>query len=161
MSVSIRRALVSVAVVGGAVLGLLGAAAPAMAADAVTPTITLDVTVNPKLGPTIVDGKGLTLYMFTPDRYNVSNCEGPCLNVWPPMMLSSGQTLNNVVLQGGLRRSKLGVAMRFDGSRQLTYNGWALYWWVQDKVPGDIKGQWVNNIWFTMTPTGAPNSDRV
>ena len=74
-------------------------------------------------------------------------------------MLGKGETLANVELSGGLRRSKLGVALRFDGTQQVTYNGWPLYYWVQDKVPGDVKGQYVNNTWFVMDPTGAPNSD--
>ena len=156
MPISLRRALVSVAL---STMAVVGVAAPVHAADAPKATISLDVKSVGKFGPIITDSKGLTLYMFTPDRPNVSNCEGPCLNVWPPVMLGKGETLANVELSGGLRRSKLGVALRFDGSQQVTYNGWPLYYWVQDKVPGDVKGQYVNNIWFVMDPTGAPNSD--
>ncbi len=157
MPTSIRRAAISLAICAAAAIGM---ASPVSAADAPKATFTLDVKAG-KLGNTIVDGKGMTLYMFVPDRLNVSNCEGGCLTAWPPMMLAAGETLDNVALEGGLRRSQLGVALRFDGSRQVTYAGRPLYWWFQDKVAGDVKGQWVNNIWFVMSTTGAPNSDRI
>jgi predicted lipoprotein with Yx(FWY)xxD motif len=166
MSLSLRRVAISAAISAAvAVTGIAGIAAPSMGQTTSTtapasPGISLDVRAVGKLGNVMVDGKGLTLYMFTPDRPNISNCEGQCLNVWPPVMLEKGQTLASVKLDGGLRRSKLGVAMRFDGSQQLTYNGWPLYYWVQDKVPGDVKGQWVQNIWFVLDHTGTPVSDR-
>ena len=142
----------------------VGVAGPSDAADTTAtdakPSITL-VVRDSKLGPIITDDKGMTLYMFTPDARNVSNCEGACLNVWPPVMLKSDETLSSVGVDGNLRRSKLGVAMRFDGSRQVTYNGFPLYWWVRDKTPGDITGQWVGNVWFVLNDAGTPNSVRI
>lgn len=142
----------------------VGVAGPSDAADATAtdakPSITL-VVRDSKLGPIITDDKGMTLYMFTPDARNVSNCEGACLNVWPPVMLKSDETLSSVGVDGNLRRSKLGVAMRFDGSRQVTYNGFPLYWWVRDKTPGDVTGQWVGNVWFVLNDAGTPNSARI
>ncbi len=113
------------------------------------------------LGPIIVDDKGLSIYMFTPDRPNVSVCEGQCLVAWPPIMLPKGSTLADVAIGPEMRRSLLGVAMREDGSRQVTYNGWALYYWFRDTKPGDVLGQWVNNIWFVLTAEGAPITTRV
>ncbi len=114
-----------------------------------------------KLGPILTDGAGMSLYMFTPDRRNVSNCEGACLAAWPPIMLKAGESLDDVVLEGNLRRSLLGIAMRFDGTRQVTYNGWPLYYWVRDRVAGDVTGQWVGNVWFVINGNGAPNSARI
>ena len=114
-----------------------------------------------KLGPILTDGTGMSLYMFTPDRRNVSNCEGPCLAAWPPVMLKDGEGLGDVVLEGNLRRSLLGVAMRFDGSRQVTYNGFPLYYWARDRAAGDVTGQWVNGIWFVLNADGVPNTARI
>ena len=71
-------------------------------------------------------------------------------------MLRAKETLQDVVVAKGLRRSLLGVAMRADGSRHVTYNGFPLYSWFLDKAAGDTKGQWVNNIWFVMNPEGSP-----
>jgi predicted lipoprotein with Yx(FWY)xxD motif len=129
------------------------------ASTAKKPSITLGVASS-KFGNIIVDEKGLSLYMFTPDARNVSNCEAACLTAWPPVMLGKDETLADVALSGGLRRSLLGVAMRENGSRHVTYNGWPLYYWFRDAKAGDTLGQWVNNIWFVMSADGAPNSAR-
>lgn len=147
----IRR--ISAALAVAAVASLTFAATPGFAADAPKPSIVLKMQSS-KLGEIMTDSSGNSLYLFTPDSRNVSVCEGQCLTAWPPVMLSPKDTLANVELQSGLRRSKLGVAMRADGSRQLTYNGWPLYYWFQDKAAGDVKGQWVNNIWFVLNAEG-------
>lgn len=165
MSRFIRRVLAPTLLLLTAASSLaVGVAGPSGAADTnasdVKPSITL-VVRDSKLGPIITDDKGMTLYMFTPDARNVSNCEGACLNVWPPVMLKTGETLGSVAVDGNLRRSRLGVAMRFDGSRQVTYNGFPLYWWVRDKTPGDVTGQWVGNVWFVLNDAGTPNSARI
>ena len=122
-------------------------------------SITIGVASS-KYGSIMVDDKGLSLYMSTRDARNVSVCEGQCLVTWPPIMLGKDETLANVELTGGLRRSLLGVAMRENGSRQVTYNGWPLYYWFRDAKAGDTLGQWVGNVWFVMSPDGAPISLR-
>ena len=120
-------------------------------------TLTIGQT---KFGNVLVDGDGLTLYMFTPDWRNVSLCEGQCRTVWPPVFLRKGEALADVVINKDLRRSQLGYALREDGSRQLTYNGWPLYYWFQDKAPGDVKGQFVQSVWFVMNGDGQPITPR-
>lgn len=143
----------------------IAASAPAGAQTATTtaPTTTVPTRKGPtiniadsRLGRILVDGEGLSLYMFTPDRRNVATCDGQCLQVWPPVVLTGTQTLDSVTLGSGLRRSQLGIAVRPDGTRQVTYNGWALYYWFRDAKPGDVLGQWVNNIWFVMSDDGFP-----
>ena len=129
-------------------------------APAKKPSITIGIASS-KLGNIMVDEKGLSLYMFTPDARNVSNCEAACLTAWPPIMLGKDDTLADVELTGGLRRSLLGVAMRENGSRHVTYNGWPLYYWFRDAKAGDVLGQWVGNVWFVLSPDGAPISTRV
>lgn len=153
----LTRRLVSLAV---AVVALGAVTSPTMAQTETKPSITLTVK-DSKLGPIIVDDKGMSLYMYTPDAYNVSVCEGGCLAAWPPVMLKAGETLDNVKLEGGLRRSQLGVAMRFDGSRHVTYAGWPLYYWIRDRAAGDVTGQWVGSVWFVLSPAGHPMSNRV
>lgn len=138
----------------------IGSFASAADVPAKKPAHTIAVK-DSKLGPILTDGTGMSLYMFTPDRRNVSNCEGGCLVAWPPIMLKAGESLDDVALEGNLRRSLLGVAMRFDGSRHVTYNGFPLYYWARDRVAGDINGQWVNNLWFVLNPVGDPNSARI
>ena len=139
------------------VVAIGAASAVASPAHAAESKKTLSLTIaSSKLGSIIVDGEGNTVYMFKPDARNVSICEGQCLNAWPPLMLAKGDSLANVGTSAGLRRSLLGVAMREDGSRQVTYDGRPLYWWFQDTKAGDLKGQWVNNAWWVMDDQGTP-----
>ena len=159
-----RKALVALALTTLSVPIMFGVAPSGAqtkeAAPAKKPSITIGVASS-KIGNILVDEKGLSLYMFTPDARNVSNCEAACLTAWPPVMLGKDDTLADVELTGGLRRSLLGVAMRENGSRHVTYNGWPLYYWFRDAKPGDVLGQWVGNVWFVMSPDGAPMSIRV
>lgn len=101
-------------------------------------------TVNDsKLGEILTDSKGMTLYIFTTDTKNVSNCYDECAKAWPPFLVQ-GQPQN---LNG-----KFGVITRRDNTRQLTYDGKALYYYVKDKKPGDTYGQNVENKWFVVNP---------
>ena len=138
----------------------VGSSAQAEEAKATKPVYNVTVR-DSKLGQILTDDAGMTLYMFTPDRRNVSNCEGGCLAAWPPFMLKTGESLNDVAVPDNLRRSQLGVAMRFDGSRQVTYGGWPLYYWARDKVAGDVTGQGVGGVWFVLNAVGTPTTTRL
>jgi predicted lipoprotein with Yx(FWY)xxD motif len=48
----------------------------------------------------------------------------------------------------------LGTTKRTDGSTQVTFNGWPLYYWANDKKPGDVTGENVQGVWFVITPAG-------
>jgi len=125
------------------------AAAPAgtpAAADAATLTLSV---VETSLGSILVDGKGMTLYMFTKDSANSSACTGPCLTAWPPL-------IGEPTAGTGVDDSKLGSFARADGSTQASYNGWPLYYWQEDTQPGDVKGQNVNAVWFVLDRDGDP-----
>ena len=41
---------------------------------------------------------------------------------------------------------------RDDGREQVTYNGLPLYYFANDKAPGDTKGQGVGGVWFVAAP---------
>jgi predicted lipoprotein with Yx(FWY)xxD motif len=101
------------------------------------------------LGKILVDGKGMTLYMFTKDSPGTSTCEGDCLVAWPPLKgtPTAGQ---------GVDKSLLGTTERSDGTVQATYNDWPLYYWQNDTAPGDTTGQNVNEVWFVLGPDGEP-----
>jgi hypothetical protein len=44
--------------------------------------------------------------------------------------------------------------MRSDGSSQVTYGGWPLYYYSGDAAPGDVNGQGVNGVWYVVSPDG-------
>ena len=102
-----------------------------------------------KLGSLLVDVDGRTLYLFTNDGPNVSNCTGGCAGQWPPLI-----TMGDPIVGDGLFMDRVGSITRQDGTTQATYNGWPLYYFVGDGQPGDINGQNLGQVWFAVTPEG-------
>jgi predicted lipoprotein with Yx(FWY)xxD motif len=106
----------------------------------------------------LIDGKGITVYMFVTDiRGHPSRCYDICAVQWPPVVLPPGVT--RPVVGTGIRPALLGTATRTDGSVQVTYNGWPLYLWPPDKAPGQATGQALTNaggLWYVLSPAGRP-----
>lgn len=110
------------------------------------------------LGTVLVNGEGLTLYLFVPDKHSgKSTCYGRCALAWPPLVLPTATT--EPLAGAGVNTSLLGTTDRSDGTVELTYNGWPLYTWVNDTEPGQATGQALNNdggLWYVLSPTGQP-----
>ncbi len=108
------------------------------------------------LGTILVDGQGLTLYMFVPDdQRGQSTCYHECASAWPPLRLPTGVT--TPVAAGRAEASLLGTTTRQDGGLQVTYNGWPLYTWAGDSGPGQATGQGLDNlggVWYVLSPKG-------
>jgi predicted lipoprotein with Yx(FWY)xxD motif len=76
---------------------------------------------------------------------------------WPPLLLTAGTT--RPIAGPGTRASLLATEPRTDGTTQLTYNGWPLYLWPPDRVPGKATGQALTNAggrWYVLDPGGKP-----
>lgn len=101
---------------------------------------------HPELGPVLVDGNGRVLYVFTPDEEGVSNCYGTCEENWPVL-----EATGEWIVGGGVTGS-LGVTVRNDGTRQVTYDGMPLYYFAGDQAPGEANGQGINGVWFVANP---------
>ncbi len=119
------------------------------AAVPVTGGAAVDIGQNDTLGSFLVDDKNMTLYLFTKDTPNTSNCYDKCATAWPPLL-----TTGDPVAGDGVDASKLGTTTRTDGAVQVTYNGWPLYYYEKDKAPGDVTGQDVGSVWFVISPAG-------
>ena len=104
---------------------------------------------NDTLGSFLVDDKGMTLYLFTKDTPNTTVCYEKCAVAWPPLL-----TTGDPVAGEGVDASLLGTTDRTDGTVQVTYNGWPLYYYEKDKAPGDVVGQDVGGVWFVVSATG-------
>lgn len=104
-------------------------------------------TADTDLGTILVDGEGMTLYLFTQDSPNTSVCFDECLAAWS--ILEGEPTAG-----AGADDSKLGSFEREDGTIQATYAGWPLYFFAQDKAPGDVTGQAVNEVWWVLDADG-------
>lgn len=111
--------------------------------------ITVNVVDNATYGKILVNSQGMTLYLYTKDTPNTSNCYDQCATNWPPLIVSGTPT-------GGadIDSAKLGTTKRTDGSMQVTYNGWPLYTYISDKAAGDTTGQNVGSVWFVVSPAG-------
>ena len=101
------------------------------------------------LGEILVDGEGMTLYLFDVDEPGESNCYDDCEVNWPPLVTDGEPTAADGVDEG-----LIGTAERDDGSTQVTYDGHPLYYWVGDEEPGDVAGQAVEDVWWVLNADG-------
>jgi len=120
----------AVAAVLGSGLAVAQAAEPAKVADTAK-------------GKTLVDAKGMTLYVFAKDEGGKSACNGPCATNWPPLMAAAE----------AMPMGSWTVIVRDDGGKQWAYKGKPLYTWTKDKKPGDITGDgFLNGAWTVAQP---------
>ncbi len=115
--------------------------------DMASGSVELGVSQTAELGEFLVDQEGMTLYMFTNDTPNTSNCSGDCLVNWPPLV-AEGEPM----VADGVDQSKLGTTTLADGREIVTYDGMPLYYFIGDTNPGDVNGQNVNGVWFVVAP---------
>lgn len=127
------------------------ASGSATAGVPVTGATTVRVSEVGTYGSALVDAEGRSLYLFTNDTQNggSSACTGNCLTNWPPLLATG-----DPVAGDGAEASMLGTITRDDGTTQVTYNGWPLYYYAQDTAPGDANGQGVGSVWYLVSPTG-------
>lgn len=130
------------------VAGSSGAPAPSAV---LKPPITSLKTSTTSLGDVVVDGGGMTLYMFTKDTQGATSsaCTGACLTAWPLTVADAAPALTSIT-------GTVGSIATADGRKQVTLNGWPLYYFAKDKAPGDVLGQGVNSVWYVLDKTGTP-----
>lgn len=126
------------------------AAAPTASAP-VSKAVTLQIAQNNTLGQIISDGDGRTLYLLTKDGKNTSNCYDKCEQSWPPVLPAGQPTLKDPI-----STALISTTVRKDGSVQLTYNGWPLYYYAKDSAPGDTNGQSIGKVWWVVSGEGNP-----
>ena len=111
----------------------------------------VEISSDGSLGSHLVDSDGMTLYLFTKDERNASNCSGGCADAWPPLLVDG-----DPVAGEGLDPERLVAIKRADGSSQVTYNGKPLYYYAADEKSGDVVGQDKGDVWFLVSPDGGP-----
>jgi predicted lipoprotein with Yx(FWY)xxD motif len=123
------------------IAGTPSAQAPAAAATVV-------VRQNMSLGPILTDASGRTLYQFLPEKGGKIVCTGACLTAWPAYLSSSAAGGPGVT-------GTVALTTRPEGSQQLTYNTWPLYYFSGDTGPDQTRGQGINGFggrWLVATP---------
>jgi predicted lipoprotein with Yx(FWY)xxD motif len=119
----------------------------------VTTKATIAVATNAKLGKILVDGSGMTVYLFVADTGTTSTCYTTCATFWPPVLTAGAAKAG-----AGAKASLLGTSTRTDGTTEVTYAGHPLYYFLQDKKPGDATGQAVNGfggLWWVISASGS------
>jgi predicted lipoprotein with Yx(FWY)xxD motif len=122
----------------------------------VTGEAAVNVTEAEGFGPILVNGEGMSLYVFMADTQDsgTSTCgdDDGCATEWPPLT-----TEGDPVAGEGVDATLLGTITRDDGSLQVTYNGWPLYLFEEDAAAGDTNGQGLEEfggLWFLVSPAG-------
>ena len=121
-------------------------APPSAAADA-----TIALATN-ALGEIIVDSEGKTLYAFTPDTEGESTCYDDCAAQWPPLLATDAAAIS---AGAGLDATKLSTVDRTDGTKQVKYGDWPLYYFAGDSAAGDANGQGLGTKWYVVDSAGA------
>jgi len=118
--------------------------------EAASGDASVDVATT-SLGEVLVGADGMTLYMFDPDAQGDPTCYDDCATAWPPLVAEGDPTVGE-----GLDDALVGTVERTDGSMQVTYNDWPLYYWQDDTAAGDVTGQAVGEKWWVVGTDGEP-----
>jgi predicted lipoprotein with Yx(FWY)xxD motif len=102
-------------------------------------------------GTVLTDGTGMTLYVFFEDADGRSACYDACADNWPPLL-----TEGEPIAEGTANQGLVGTTERDDGTMQVTYDGQPLYYYSGDSEPGEANGFGSGNVWYPVTPDGAP-----
>ena len=113
--------------------------------------VLVETKEHPDLRTILTDRSGRTQYLFTPDNRDVSNCADICALFWPPLL-----TVGDPTPGANVSADQLGTIERDDGSTQVTYNGWPLYYFAFDTMPGDTNGQDSQDAWYVVSTYGGP-----
>lgn len=92
----------------------------------------------------LVNTDAMSLYTFDKDTLNKSNCDAKCQEVWPLFEGANSGSEDIKVLAG---------------TDHLAYRKHPLYYFVNDKVPGDVLGNNVKEVWHLVhAPVGSTDS---
>lgn len=112
------------------------------------PDYTIMIATNQKLGNYLVDSDGMTLYYLEGESTSTIKCNGMCLSFWPAFDVKS------IVVPAGINPSDFQIFTRSDGTKQVSYEGKPLYYFVRDAHRGDIFGNDLKDpfgVWYAIT----------
>jgi predicted lipoprotein with Yx(FWY)xxD motif len=135
-----------------AALAAVGARGSTAARDSSTAKAHVVKTVENRMldQAVLVNVRGRTLYSLSAETRGRFICTTTsCLSLWTPLVVAHGTTPTGAKLLATIRRP--------DGRTQVTYRGRPLYTFVQDRGPGDVKGNGFKDVgvWHPASPTAA------
>ena len=123
-------------------------------AEQVAGGVTLGIDTLQGAGAYLTDGEGRALYLLEGEPSDSSTCYDACAEEWPPLIPETGSARpGGAAVQQGL----IGSIQRRDGRTQVTYGGHPLYYYHEDREPGqtsghDLTDQW--GEWYLVSPGG-------
>lgn len=116
---------------------------------------TIGVAYKPSIGIYLTNGTGFTLYFRATDTPNsgATTCNtSTCETNWPAFYAPS------LKLAPGLSSADFGTITPYNSTKIVTYNGYALFYWIRDTSAGDTLGQGVGHFYAATAPTLAPSA---
>ncbi len=126
----------------------------------------VQVNQDEKFGSYLADANGVPFYLFTADKQGQSGttatsaCEDKCATAWPPAIAGADKPAAGEKVGASL----LSSFDRKDGTKQITYNGWPLYFFSKDvpagaptahSTPPTGQGKTAfGGEWYLVTPDG-------
>jgi len=131
---------------GGSTTGSVTGGRQAMPASPSSGPATVLKTETTQVGQVLASSRGLTLYYYGEDKpgSGTSMCTGACATAWPPLA-APVKAPAGVHLPG-----PLGVITRPNGVKQVTLNGYPLYFYAGDKASGQATGNGIEGSWHVI-----------
>ena len=110
---------------------------------------------KPSIGVYLTNSSGFTLYYRstdTPNSGNTTCTSATCEHNWPLFYQAS---LN---LAPGLGSSQFSSITPYNSTKITTYNGYALFYWASDAMPGDTTGQGIGGFYVATLPFTGGNA---
>lgn len=143
----------------------LGVFAGAASAQGMADQPGVQVMQSEEYGEYLADSDGMALYIFvasdaaTEDlepmtegvRDTAVSCTGECLEAWPAF------TAEGDVQVGEGVDGELLYTASFDDRMHVVFNGWPLFYFVQDEEPGQTQGHGIEGfggVWYLIGPDG-------
>jgi predicted lipoprotein with Yx(FWY)xxD motif len=153
LGVPLASALLATACGSAAASPSAPASSAAGSSASASTTGTVITTKAGSAGAFLTNASGRTVYLWAKDGMNMSACSGACAAAWPPVP-ATGQ----LTAAGAAKASDLGTITRSDGTKQVTYDGHALYYFAGDSAAGQTNGQGSDSFgapWWLVAPTGS------
>jgi predicted lipoprotein with Yx(FWY)xxD motif len=89
----------------------------------------------------LVSSTHRSLYVLSVESGGHIRCRAACLSFWPPMIVKSSVT--TVKIGNGVK-GKIGFVRRSATTKQVTFNGFPVYWFSGDSGPNQVNGQGIS-----------------
>jgi predicted lipoprotein with Yx(FWY)xxD motif len=140
--------LLGMALLAGCGTSTHGSSQPTSTTAAGPPVVKVTTT---KLGPTLTDAAGVTLYVTDNDPNGEVTCQKSLCSLRFSAMTVPTRT---VAVGPGLSASKFTTIELVDGRLVLAVDGRALYRFHGDTAPGQVTGNGDSDVWHAVHPNG-------